>query len=101
VRSLLYVVLVLISSSVFAEWHKGKIQIIAIGYDGKTISIVQEGYTKDNCTCYKAWPNHYCLDRTRESFKDEFAFLLAAKAKGKSVSLNIDEATCYIQAMYE
>ncbi len=91
----------LFSSSAFADWHTGKINMIAIGYDGKTISVGQEGFTRTNCTCYTAWPGRYCLDRTRESFKEEYSLLLSAKAQNKPVSINIDEASCIVTAIYE
>lgn len=89
------------SSSVLADWHSGTIEMIAIGYDGKTISIGQTGSTKTDCTCYSTWSNRYCLDRTRESFREEYSLLLSAKARNKSVSINIDESTCKIKAIYE
>ncbi|QPB84198.1 hypothetical protein CWC22_014845 [Pseudoalteromonas rubra] len=85
----------------YADWHSGKIEMIAIGYDGKTISIGMEGSTKTECTCYPTWPNRFCLNRNRTSFNEEFSLLLSAKAKGKSVSLQIDETTCMVNAMYE
>ncbi|NOU49338.1 hypothetical protein HG263_02080 [Pseudoalteromonas sp. JBTF-M23] len=91
----------LFSTSALADWHSGTIEMIAIGYDGKTISIAQKGATKTDCTCYSTWPNRYCLDRTRESFKDEYALLLSAKARNKSVAIHIDETTCKIKAIYE
>ncbi|HEA17350.1 MAG TPA: hypothetical protein ENH88_13060 [Pseudoalteromonas prydzensis] len=84
-----------------ADWHHGKLGIIAFGYDGKTISIGQQGSTKTDCTCYPAWPNRYCLDNSRDTFDKEYAFLLSVKARDKSVSINIDEKTCKIVAMYE
>ncbi len=91
----------LFSTSVLSDWHSGTIEMIAIGYDGKTISIGQTGSTKKDCTCYPAWPNRFCLDRTRESFKEEYSLLLSAKARNKSVAINIDETTCKIKAIYE
>ena len=100
-RILLFFSVFLMSVSCFADWHSGKIDIIGIGYDGKTIVIGQQGFTKTNCTCYSTWPNRYCLDGNRDSFKDEYALLLSAKARDKSVNINIDETTCYIKAMYE
>ena len=94
-------ILAAFSMSVSADWHSGKIAIILIGYDGKTVAIGQEGATKTDCTCYPAWPNRYCLNRARESFKEEYALLLSVKARGISVALNINEETCEIKAMYE
>ncbi|KAF7788066.1 hypothetical protein PRUB_a2627 [Pseudoalteromonas rubra] len=85
----------------YADWHSGKVEMIAIGYDGKTISIGLEGSTKTECTCYPTWPNRFCLNRNRVSFNEEFSLLLSAKAQGKSVSLQIDETTCMVNAMYQ
>lgn len=93
--------LVLFSSFTFADWHHGKISMIAIGYDGKTISIGQEGFTRKNCTCYQVWSDRYCLNRDRISFNEEFSLLLSAKAKEKSVAINIDEKTCEVRAIFE
>jgi len=101
VKSIFSIILLCMSSTSFADWHVGKIDMIAIGYDGKTISIGQAGATKTDCTCYSVWPNRFCLDRTRESFQQEYAMLLAAKAKDKPVGINIDEQTCFVIAIYE
>ena len=100
-KKLVTLVLFFCSLNVFADWHRGKITMVAIGYDGKTVSIGQEGFDRTNCTCYSSWPNRYCLDRSRESFKDEYALLLSAQARNKSVSIHIDESTCNITALYE
>lgn len=100
-RILAGVILMFISGATLADWHRGKIEMIAVGYDGKTISVGQVGFSRGDCTCYKVWPNRYCLDRSRESFEQEYALLLAAKAKEKSVSINIDEQTCFVRAVYE
>ena len=100
-KKALFLGLMVLSFTANADWHYGKIEMIAIGYDGRTISIGQDGSTKENCTCYSTWPNRYCLDRDRLSFKEEYSLLLAAKAQGKSVALNIDETTCKIRGMYE
>ena len=100
-KYLILVLLLLTSSWTSADWHKGKITIIAFGYDGQTISIGQEGFTKSDCTCYTTWSNRYCLDIDRETFDKEYAFLLSAKARDKLVAINIDESTCKVTAMYE
>lgn len=99
-RKLLILVLFL-STPAFAGWHSGTIEMIAIGYDGKTISIAQKGSTKTGCTCYPTWPNRYCLDRSRESFKDEYALILSAKARSNPLNINIDETSCKVIAIYE
>lgn len=90
-----------ISPFALADWHHGKIDMIAIGYDGKTVSIGQVGFTGKNCTCYSAWPNRFCLDPNRETFDKEYALILSAKARDKKVSINIDENSCKIRAIYE
>lgn len=54
-KKLLFAFLLIASSASYADWHHGKIEMIAIGYDGKTISIGQVGSTKTNCTCYPTW----------------------------------------------
>jgi len=95
------ILLIVASNWALADWHHGKLGIVAIGYDGKTVSIGQEGFTKSDCTCYSAWPSRYCLDTSRDTFEKEYAFLLSIKARDKSVSIYIDETTCKISAMYE
>jgi len=100
-KKLLLMSILLLSTSVFADWHKGAIEIVAVGYDGKTISIGQKNFTKIDCTCYPSWPNRYCLDRSRESFKEEYALILSAKARNKSLNININEESCKIIAIYE
>ena len=87
--------------SALADWHSGTIDIIAIGYDGKTIAISQLNSTRNNCTCYPTWPNRYCLDRSRDSFKEEYALILSAKARNKSLNININETSCKVIAIYE
>ncbi|TRY33415.1 hypothetical protein [Aliiglaciecola sp. M165] len=90
----------LFATEAMADWHHGKLGIIAFGYDGKTISVGQEGFERTDCTCYPAWPGRYCLDATRETFEKEYAFLLMAKSQDKAVNINIDEASCKIRAIY-
>lgn len=89
------------SNMALADWHHGKLGIVAFGYDGKTISVGQQGFNRTNCTCYPAWPGRYCLNTARDTFEKEYAFILSAKARNKSISINIDENTCKIRAMYE
>ncbi len=100
-KKLLLTLMLITPSITFAGWHHGKIELLGIGYDGKTISIGQEGFTKTDCTCYPTWSNRYCLDRSRDSFKDEYALLLSAKARNKSVSIHINETSCKVTAIYE
>ncbi|MBL4703803.1 MAG: hypothetical protein JKY54_04740 [Flavobacteriales bacterium] len=99
---LIFTIFSLFNTSVAnADWHSGKIDMIAIGYDGKTIQIGQAGSTKTDCTCYSAWASRYCLDPSRDTYKEEYALALSAKARDKSVNINIDEVTCKIKAIYE
>lgn len=100
-KFLIALLLITASNNALADWHHGKLGIIAFGYDGKTISVGQQGTTKADCSCYPAWPTRYCLDNSRDTFEKEYAFLLSIKARDKSVSINIDEETCKIIAMYE
>lgn len=84
-----------------ADWHGGRITQFNFGYDGSTITFVLEGWSRSNCTCYPAWPNTMCLDRTRASFREEYAWLLRARAMDQVVNANIDETTCKVIALYE
>ena len=98
-----YILILILISPFFSQagWHSGEINMIAIGYDGNTISIGQEDFSKSNCTCYPTWPNRACLDRSRASFNEEYALILSAKARNVPVSININEATCQVVAIYE
>jgi len=100
-KYVLTVLTLLLSGASIADWHHGKLTIFAIGYDGKTVSVGQAGFSKSDCTCYPAWPNRYCLDPNRDTFDQEYALLLSAKARDISVAINIDETTCRIVAIYE
>lgn len=83
-----------------ADWHQGKITSIAFGYDG-TVTFVISGWSRTNCACYTTWPNYMCLSRARPGFKEEYAWLLKARAMDEVVNIYIDEATCAIHALYE
>jgi hypothetical protein len=89
------------ASAAHADWHGGKLLRILIAYDGSTITFVTTGYTRNNCTCYAPWPDAMCLNRDRVSFKEEAALLYLARARGSTISYNIDETTCRVVAMYE
>jgi len=92
----------LLSASVaHADWHSGKLIRIQIGYDGNTVSFVTTGSTRTNCTCYSAWPDVMCLNRSRASFKEEIALLYLARGRNSTIAYNIDEASCEVVAMYE
>jgi len=93
--------MLLLSFCANATWHTGKITMIAIGYDGETISVGQEGFSREDCTCYPTWPNRYCLDINRKTHEKEYALLLSAKIRNMSVAININEETCRIAAIFE
>jgi hypothetical protein len=42
-----------------------------------------------------------CLNRRRSSFKEEVAMLYSAKARGATLSVNIDETPCQVVAIGE
>jgi hypothetical protein len=89
------------ATAAHADWHLGKVTQVNIGYDGSTITFIVAGWTRTNCTCYPAWNNMMCLNRSRTSFKEEVAFLYSARARGTAVGANIDETTCTVVALYE
>jgi hypothetical protein len=98
---------VLLSFAVFlapaahADWHGGKVTTVQIAYDGRTIVFTLAGHSRTNCTCYSPWPNTLCLNRARDSFKEEVAMLYSVRARAADLNVNIDEATCSVVAMYE
>lgn len=89
------------ASAAHADWHSGNITQISFGYDGSTVAFTISGYSRSDCTCVSAWPNMACLDRARVSFREEYAFLLSARARGTPIAVNLDETTCRVVAMYE
>ena len=97
---LLFVVCILPSVS-NAGWYGGKISQINVGYDGQTITVIPEGWSRDNCTCYSGWPNTMCLDASRDTSNFERSLVLSARARGTRVFFMIDETTCMVRAMYE
>jgi hypothetical protein len=84
-----------------ADWHAGTITELGIGYDGATIVFAISGWSRTNCTCYSTWPTLACLDSSRQTFKQEYAWLLAARRSEANVSVNIDETTCKVVAVFE
>lgn len=84
-----------------AAWHSGKITQMNIGYDGATVTVILEGFSRTDCTCYSSWPNMMCLDKNRATNSIEKSMLLSAKARGQIINFNINEATCKITAIYE
>lgn len=85
----------------FADWHYGRVTLLAFGYDGTTVVFGIEGWNRNDCTCYPTWPTYMCLDRTRQSFKEEFAWLLKARTVGQVIAVNIEEQSCKVIALYE
>jgi hypothetical protein len=84
-----------------ADWHTGTVTRLGVGYDGSTVILFVSGWSRSNCTCYPGWPDSMCLDRTRTSFKEEYASILRARATGQTIQVNIDEVTCKVIALYE
>lgn len=100
-RFVLAFLLVASTMPAFADWRAGKIVFIGFGYDGSTVTVDLSGWDRTDCSCYSPWPTYMCLDRTRTSFKEEYALLLKARMMDQAVNVNIDETTCTIIAMYE
>ena len=101
IKSLLAAVALLSASAANADWHSGKLIRVQVAYDGSTITFVTTGYVRNNCTCYAAWPDSMCLNRSRASFKEETALLYLARVRNSTFVYNIDEASCQVVAMYE
>jgi len=100
-RVFLISMLMMVSFSSFAGSYFGKITQLNVGYDGKSIVIIPEGWVRSDCTCYPTWPSMMCLDSTRASHDFEKALLLSAKARGQKVNFVINEATCFVESMSE
>lgn len=100
-RQIIFILLAMLAFPVSADWYGGNLSQVSVGYDGKTVAIIPAGWSRSNCTCYPAWPNHMCLDNTRETADFEKSLLLSAKARGTKIFFNIDEATCKVIALYE
>jgi len=88
------------SSNAYSDWHTGQVDFLGYGYDGQTITLHIKGWSRDNCTCYPTWPGYACLDRSRLTYKEEMATILAAKTVEKPIYINIDESTCKIISLY-
>lgn len=100
-RVLIMISVLMFCSSARADWHTGQVTGTGIGYDGQSVVFNLSGWTRTNCTCYATWPTYMCLDRSRTSFKDEYAWLLTARTVGKKIQVNIDEPTCKVIAVFE
>lgn len=100
-RAAFAIAALLAASPSLADWHSGTVTQLGVGYDGSTITVVISGWSRNNCTCYPAWPNTACLNRSRASFSQEYAQLLSARRAGTTISINIDETSCSIISVYE
>jgi hypothetical protein len=87
-------------ASATADWHTGTVRSLGFGYDGQTVVFRIAGLSKSGCTCYSPWSDHLCLDRARQSFSQEYAFLLKASAMKEPVDVNINETTCAVIALW-
>jgi hypothetical protein len=97
----LALLLIVVVPTANADWHGGRVSSVNIAYDGSTIAFAIDGYVRSNCTCYPPWSNTMCLDRSRVSFKEEVAMLYSVRARGGNLYVNINEASCKVEAMYE
>lgn len=97
----LAILLALAAPVAHADWHGGKVTSIQIAYDGSTLTFTLAGHVRSNCTCYPAWSNTLCLNRARASYREEVAMLYSARARGTEIHANINETTCFVEAMYE
>jgi hypothetical protein len=100
-RSIIFGFFLTISGYTYSDWHTGKINHIGVGYNGSTVTIRVEGWTRNNCTCYTPWPDYMCLDETRATANFERSLILAARARGSKVKVNIEETSCKVIAIYE
>jgi hypothetical protein len=100
-RVILTIMLLTASASSFADWHVGNIKHLGIGYDGTTVTVSVEGWSRNNCTCYPTWPTYMCLDKNRPTHEFEKALILAARARNSVLKIHIDEVTCKVVAIYE
>lgn len=91
----------LLSTGAIADWHAGKITQLGVEYDGSTVAFKIEGWNRSNCTCAPSWPNQMCLNHSRPSFKEEYAWLLSARRTQQVIQVNINETTCNIVATFE
>ena len=97
----LLALLLLTPMTASADWHEGVIYSLGFGYDGQALVFTITGLNKTTCTCYSPWPNNLCVGRTRQDFKEIYAFLLKARAMRQPINVNIDENTCDVLALYE
>ena len=100
-RVLALAFLIILSGTSNAAWHEGKVDYIGVGYNGSTITLILEGWSRSDCTCYSSWPNQMCLDSNRATSTFEQSLILSAKARHSTIKVYIDENTCSIQAVSE
>jgi hypothetical protein len=100
-KRLLMIVVAFLPMNANADWHQGAVQMLSFGYDGQTLAFRIAGVSKTTCTCYSPWPDHLCVSRTRQDFKELYAFFLKARATREPVWVYIDESTCSLLAAYE
>ena len=93
--------LAIYSNTVMAGWYTGNVNYIGVGYDGATITIRVEGWSRSDCTCYSTWPSHMCLDNSRATSDFEKSLILSAKARQTPIKVHIEESTCKISAISE
>ena len=99
IKAILFLILVTTGGHLYAAWHYGIVKMVSVGYDGKTIVVNLDSFSRKNCTCYPTWPGYFCLDDTRQSAEKELAIILAAKVASTRVAVNIDEESCKIRAL--
>jgi hypothetical protein len=100
-KRLIGATLLLVAMSANGDWHEGAVRALGFGYDGQSLVFEIAGLTKAGCTCYSPWPGSLCVSRTRQDFKEIYAFLLKARATKEPIQVNIDENTCDVLALYE
>jgi hypothetical protein len=100
-KRLVLVLSLLVSMNARADWHTGTLLSLGFGYDGQSLVLALNGLNKTTCTCYSPWPGNLCVARSRQDFKEIYAFLLKARVMKTPIEVNIDETTCYVQALYE
>lgn len=93
------ILFLVLASPAHADWHFSKVKDVYFGYDGQATTFTLIGVTRTNCTCYSTWPDRFCLNRARTSYRDEVAGLLLAKSTGQTISVNVDENTCMVVAL--
>ena len=84
-----------------ADWHRGKVKAIVFLHEGSGVAFSLEGVVPTSCSCPSYWGGYVCLDMSRATHKQEYAFLLSAKARDVTINVHIDETTCMVTSMEE